>query len=163
MRRQRQFYREISIMPNCLLVLSLVLATSLVLLTSFGPLCATAQAVELRTDHPSITQQRICLSMRILALEAQKDPGNKEVRSLAGIGWLEGFVIDPDNRDVILIGRRTPKWPTLHMDDLVVNMRNVWNRQPDPYCSLDPRPQDVRKLNQLASQAGVVTSVDQMY
>jgi len=98
-----------------------------------------------------------------MALEAGKVPLRKEVENLAGIGWLEGFVVDPDNRDVILIGRPMPNWPTLHIDDLVVNMRNVWNRKDHPYCSLDPRPEDVRKLNELASQAGIVTSVDQMH
>ena len=163
MRRQRQFYHETYRMLGCLRTWSYMLAASFILVMLFAPFTAAAQPVESEIDHPSMAWERICLSMRVLSMEARKEPLRKEVESLAGIGWLEGFVIDPDNRDVILIGRRTPKRPTLHMDDLVVNMRNVWNREPDPYCSLDPRHEDVRKLNQLASQAGIVTSVDQMY
>jgi hypothetical protein len=98
-----------------------------------------------------------------LAIEAEKNPLRKEVETLGGIGWLEGLVIDLDNRDVILFGPYTSKWPTLHLDDLVVNMRNIWYEKPHPYCSLDPRPEDVIAVNQLVSTAGVITSVDQMH
>jgi hypothetical protein len=112
--------------------------------------------------HPSDSEDRICLSLRVLAIEAEKNPLRKEVETLAGIGWLEGFVVDPENQDVILIGRSSPKWPALHLDDLAVNIRNVWYGKPHPYCSLDPRPKDVIAVNQLASRARVVTSVDQM-
>lgn len=121
-----------------------------------------AQDIESQSIHPSNTQEQICLSLRVLALEANKVPLRREIEDLAGIGWLEGFVVDPDNRDVILIGRPAPKWPTLHMDDLVVNLRNIWKGEPYPYCSLDPNPEDVRKLNQIASRTGVVNSFDQM-
>lgn len=113
--------------------------------------------------YPLNSEHRICLSLRVLAIEAEKHPFRKDVETLSGIGWIEGFVVDRENRDVILIGRYSPEWPALHLDDLVVSMRNVWNRDSHPYCSLDPRPQDVLKLNQLASQAGIVTTVDQMY
>lgn len=163
MNRQRQFYQKTYRMIVCWRALCCILATSLVLLTSFGSISAVAQTIELQIDHPSIAKERICLSMRVLSVEAKKVPLRKEVESLGGIGWLEGFVVDSDNRDVILIGRRAPNWPALHMDDLVVNMRNVWNREPHPYCSLDPRAQDVLKLNQLASQPGFVSSVEQMH
>ncbi len=140
-----------------------ILAATLLLLGTLQYSVAYAQAIAPQTGHPSNMQERVCLSLRVLALEAGKVPIRKEVENLAGIGWLEGFVVDPDNRDVILIGRPMPNWPTLHIDDFVVNMRNVWNRKAHPYCSLDPRPEDVRKLNELMSQAGIVTSVDQMH
>lgn len=89
--------------------------------------------------YPSNSGERICLSMRVLVTEAKADPGRAEVRDLAGIGWLEGYVVDAENQDVILFGRRSSKWPTLHMDDLVVNIQNVWQGNSYPYCSLDPR------------------------
>lgn len=163
MKRERRFWCMTGTTLGSFRASCHVLATSLLLLASLPCSSVAAQLVASQTDHPSIAQERICLSMRVLSVEAKKVPLRKEVESLAGIGWLEGFVVDPDNRDVILIGRRAPNWPALHMDDLVVNMRNVWNREPHPYCSLDPRPQDVLKLNQLASQSGFVSSVDQMH
>ncbi|OHB56976.1 MAG: hypothetical protein A2173_09260 [Planctomycetes bacterium RBG_13_44_8b] len=113
--------------------------------------------------HPSSSEEKICLSLRVLSVEAEKKPLSDGVMTLAGIGWLEGFVIDPNNHDIILIGRFVPNWPTLYLDDLVVNMRNVWHRESYPYCSLDPRPQDVMNLNQLASRTGLVTSIEQMH
>lgn len=163
MKHRRHFCQEIYKMFGGRCALCYLLTGFLVLLTSLGCISAVAQAIESQTDHPSTAHERICLSMRVLANEAKKEPLHKEVESLAFIGWLEGFVVDPDNRDVVLIGRRTPKWATLHIDDLVVNMRNVWNREAHPYCSLDPRPEDIRKLNELASRAGIVTTVDQMH
>lgn len=123
----------------------------------------TSSQIESAVLHPSESEDLICLSLRVLDIEAEKNPLRKEVETLGGIGWLEGFVVDPENQDVILIGRSSPKWPTLHLDDLVVNMRNVWYEKPHPYCSLDPRPEDVIAVNQLASKAGVMTSVDQMH
>jgi len=163
MKRQRQVCHATYRMPGFLRTLCHMLATSLFLLTWLASASVAAEVTELQADHPSITKERICLSLRVLSVEATKVPLRKEVENLAGIGWLEGFVIDPDNRDVILIGRRTPKWPILHIDDLVVNMRNIWNKEPDPYCSLDPQPENIRDLNHLASKAGVVNSVDQMH
>lgn len=140
-----------------------LLAIGLFLLGLLGGSSVYVQAFEAQAVHPSRTQERVCLSLRVLALEAGKVPLRKEVEGLAGIGWLEGFVVDPDNRDVILIGRPTPKWPALHLDDFVVNLRNVWRGEPHPYCSLDPRPEDLRKLSQLASGARVVNSLDQIH
>ncbi len=162
MRRQCQFYDEILKMINYLMTLFFVPSASLILLMTVGSMSATAQAAVLMTGQPPRTEERICLSLKILMMEAKKDPVKQEVKNLAGIGWLEGFVVDSDNRDIILIGRQTLNSPTLHIDDLVVNMRNVWNNESYPYCSLDPRPEDIRKLNQLASQSGTVSSVEQM-
>ena len=99
---------------------------------------------------PARAGNRICLSLRVLEAASRSDPQKIDVMQLAGIGWLEGYVIDPENRDIILIGRRHPRWPYIHLDDLVANMKNVWADNPDPYCSLDPRPKDIRKLNHLS-------------
>lgn len=113
--------------------------------------------------HPSKIKERVCLSLRMLAIEARANLGSDTVKNLGGIGWFEGYVIDRENRDIILVGRRSEKWPCLHLDDLVVNIRNVWNREPHPYCSLNPRGADVLNLNKIASKAGIVTSVEQMH
>lgn len=116
-----------------------------------------------QTQHPSKAGERICLSIRALSVEAKKAQLSTEIESFAGIGWLEGFVVDQKNQDVILFGQRLPKRPTLHLDDLAVSLRNIWNREAYPYCSLDPRPEDVRKLNLLVANAGGASSVAQMH
>ena len=85
-----------------------------------------------------------------------------EAADLLGIGWLDGFVIDPATNDIILVGRRVPGWPSLHLDDLVVNLRNVWKSETEPYCSLDPRHEDVLKVGELAERTGSVNSSAQM-
>ncbi len=157
------FLQEIWRMICVLCALEYLFTGFLILLISFGCPRAVAQAIGSQDDPFSTERERICLSMRVLGNEAKKEPLPQEVERLASIGWLEGFVVDPDHRDVVLIGRRALKRPALHMDDLVVNMRNVWNREADPYCSLDPRPEDVRKLNELASRAGTAINVDEMY
>ncbi len=112
--------------------------------------------------HPSKYEEHISLSLRALALEAQKSPMRPEVATLAGIGQLDGFVVEQDNADVILIGWRSETWPALHLDDLAVNIRNIWNDEPQPYCSLDPRQEDVLKINRLTSEAGPMTHVGDM-
>ncbi len=129
-----------------------VLTACVIVLVSHGWM-SSSLAVETQTQHASSTYQRACLSMRVLAQESKKKPLHKNVENLASMGWFEGFVVDEENRDIILVGRRTPKWQSLHLDDLVVNVRNVWNREAFPYCSLDPRPEDVRKLDQIDSRA----------
>jgi len=113
--------------------------------------------------HPSTVEDRLCLSLRVLSLEAQKRSVSSEANHMAGIGWFEGYVVDPDSQDVILIGRSASQWPSLHLDDLVVNLRNVWEQRVQPYCSLDPRPDDMLKLHRLTSQAGVMSSIEQMH
>jgi len=92
-------------------------------------------------------------------VEAKKRPVRPEIATLAGVGRLEGFVVDPDNSDVILVGWRSENWPSLLLDDLAVNIRNVWNHEQQPYCSLDPRQEDVLKVNRLMSETGQMTSV----
>jgi hypothetical protein len=114
------------------------------------------------------TEEQICLSLRVLAREAETDlvsgrPLRKEVESLAGISWLEGFVVDLESPDIILIGQCCEKRPLLHLDDLVVNMRNIWSSNVYPYCSLDPQPKNVVKINGILSGSGKVENVNQMH
>ena len=110
---------------------------------------------------PSRSGTRICLSLKVIDSESRLDPQKVQVREMAGIGWLEGYVIDTENRDIILIGRGHPRWPYIHLDDLVANMRNIWGNDPDPYCSLDPRPKDIRKLNQVSLDLSRAKGSDQ--
>ena len=134
----------------------------LILIVSVGCINAIAQTI-VSTGHQSAVNERTCLSLRVLANLTEKEVLSPEAENLAYIGWIEGFVVDPENKDIILIGCRTTDRPALHVDDLVVGMRNVWNREDFPYCSLDPRPADVLKINELMAGLGNITDVDQMH
>ncbi|OHB67577.1 MAG: hypothetical protein A2Y77_09995 [Planctomycetes bacterium RBG_13_62_9] len=121
--------------------------------------CTGSVVQSIAARPPALAEgDRICLSLRVLASEAQADsrldrPLRAEVETLAGMNWVEGFVVDRDNKDVILIGRCDPDRPPLYLDDLAVNIRNVWNAGAYPYCSLDPRPEDVLKTHRILSES----------
>ncbi|MBU0987204.1 MAG: DUF1598 domain-containing protein [Proteobacteria bacterium] len=94
--------------------------------------------------------QHIAFSMRVLA---KKGSGfSSAANSLCGVSKIEGFVVDGDNQDIIIIGQQSGSHPQYHLDDLVVNMRTIWNKTEALYCSLDPRPQDVRNVVQILSE-----------
>jgi hypothetical protein len=104
----------------------------------------------------------ICLSLRVLIEEAKKHPNNNDVKNLAGIGKLEGYIIDSNTNDIILFGRRSKQPSALTLDDLVVNLRNIWNKELYPYCSLDPKKENILKTQKLMSECVAVTSSEKM-
>ena len=69
---------------------------------------------------------RLCISLRVLSERVskaltEKSPLSEEIQHLYGIGYLEGFIIDQTGKkDIILVGRKSPKHPSLHLDDLIV-------------------------------------------
>ncbi len=102
-------------------------------------------------------ERRLCLSLRVLSKRVSTALATgaalpRELQNLGGIGYLEGFLVDDSgDKDVILVGRESQERPALHLDDLVVNLRNVGRSREYPYCSLDPRKQDVLALEALFS------------
>ncbi len=119
------------------------------------------------TPRAHDTGEEVCLSLRALVREAEIASSSgrdirEEAKNLAGIGRLEAFLVDKETGDVVLVGRRNPRRPNVHLDDLVVNLRAVWRGEPDPYCSLDPRPQDVAGVNSLLLAAGGVATLAEM-
>jgi len=101
---------------------------------------------------PKIEGECRCLSLRVLAKQVReilinkKKPTN-EILNLGGIGWIEGYVVDEANNDVILFGRHQ-KGRELLFDDLLIALRNAWGPGPFPYCSLDPTKDGVKRLQQ---------------
>jgi tetratricopeptide (TPR) repeat protein len=53
-----------------------------------------------------------------------------------------GFVLDPDNQNVVLIGQASSKGPYLSLDDITTGLRSVLVDKTVPACSLDPKPDD---------------------
>ena len=121
-----------------------------------NPDTITSTSSEIR--HNRVDEgQRIGLSLRILMQEARNalDAGQSipaDLNHMMGMSWLEGFVLDEMNEDIILVGRIQSERQPLHLDDVVVTLRNIWHREPYPYCSLDPRPKDVMRLQRVLSE-----------
>ena len=107
-----------------------------------------------------VETEYICVSLRALQEDIQTNLANRaklqqRYQQVGGISRIEGFITvnEPDDRDVILVGRKLAGRPTLHLDDLLVNMRCVDYRGSYPYCSLDPLPKHIRKLNDVFRQS----------
>jgi len=106
---------------------------------------------------------RHALSLRALqkALTRCQPAGNctAEVLYLGGITWLEGYVIDAENNDVLLYGQRLSNWPQQSTFDFVVALRNAWMKYAerrdntiyysDPGCSIDPDPEVIKQIENL--------------
>jgi hypothetical protein len=96
-----------------------------------------------------------CLSLRVLTetvAEAQKAgrPIPAEALNLGGLGMLEGYYIDDENADVVLVGRSSDR-QLLHLDDLALALRILDGGQ-DPSCSLDPMKDGVLNMNKVMSE-----------
>lgn len=73
----------------------------------------------------------------------------EDMNNLYGMSWLEGFVLNREINDIILVGKRDISRPTLHAEDLFINFQNVLDSATAPYCSLDPLPEKVKQLEQV--------------
>ncbi len=97
------------------------------------------------------------LSMRVLGqkcLEAlsSRSRMNSQLAHLGNIKLFEGFVLDAENADILLIGQKSGPGHLLHVDDLVVNLRNIWSESAPPSCSLDPGPEDILEIQEIPSE-----------
>ena len=104
--------------------------------------------------------QEICVSLKNYFYEISKKiesgqtiQGNYE--NMFGISWLEGYVIDKKNNDIILVGKNREGWPKYHTEDLVEVYQNIFSgKTVAPYCSLDPYPSNIIKLNNALKRSG---------
>ncbi|MEN8215007.1 MAG: DUF1598 domain-containing protein [Pseudomonadota bacterium] len=103
------------------------------------------------------SEERVALSLSVLSKQVEKAIQKnlalpKELRNLNGIGFVEGFVVvdEPEEKDVILVGRRSKSRPSLKLDDIIVNMRTASSY---PYCSLVPYPKNILALQTLMNNS----------
>jgi len=94
---------------------------------------------ELLRMHPSSSDKLRVFSLRRFcdSLLKESTPVTNSV-SLKGLGWVEGYVIDRENNDLLLFGREAESWPELKSDDLRLTIDKVRKGSQDPFCSLDP-------------------------
>jgi hypothetical protein len=90
---------------------------------------------------------------------AQGLPPDRAMRQLAGIYRIQFVLVYPESGDIVLAGpagdwRSTGEGrvvnmetglPVLHLDDLVVVMRNAFNDDSYFGCSIDPRPENIKR------------------
>ena len=91
--------------------------------TGLGPPASAQQP-----DWSQFTSGR-AFSLRVaqeVLQEGGSDPSRqRELNTLGGITLLQGYVLDPENRDVILFGKPDPALPELQLQDFLVAYRNA--------------------------------------
>lgn len=114
------------------------------------------------------------LSLRVLqdrAADCQRNGHCDEaVTHLAFLRRIDGFVIDRENRDLILIGQVDPSWPKLHLQNLVIAFRDAWHRYAkrrgntifltDPGVSIDPYPKVIARLQAVGKRLDQVKGTE---
>jgi len=99
-----------------------------------------------------------CVSLRVLQDQLLADCRGGECAdhpavSLGGLTRLDGFVLAPGQKDLVLVGAVQAGQAALHSGDLVVALRSATHRYLDaqrvftpPGVSLDPRPESIQQL-----------------
>ena len=113
---------------------------------------ALAGVPELRVPGPtSVVENPVMISLRKLVVAAKKYSSTPErwqalpdeVRYPGGIGRINGYVLDPNGKDVLIIGTRaSSREARIDLDILSVLVDTVWGRGLTPTVSLDPMPGD---------------------
>jgi len=108
-----------------------------------------------------ISGEHICISLVNLMKEVHKRASAggaipEDITHLGGISWLEGYVVDTKKSDIILYGKKVPHRPPYQLGDLIDNFKNVFENNVDPYCSLDPKPENILRLNQVLQSKSYV-------
>jgi hypothetical protein len=110
---------------------------------------------------PSHAKSR-AVSLR--ALESAVKAGiSEQAQAFCGITKMQGFVVDETRRDIVLFGEVSPDYPKLHLEDLVVALRNVELKYAErkgrtiyysaPGCSIDPDPAVLHELQRINESA----------
>ena len=140
-------------------ILSIYLLTffSTVLLSTF------LRASELQqTSNPPSKDRAVSLKVleervKNCMLKGEKCPQN--ILQLCGLSKIYGYVLDDENKDIILVGKADTNSPPLYLEDFVIALRNIWWKYAllkgntyyysNPGCSIDPDSETLQKLQQL--------------
>ncbi|MEP2030357.1 MAG: DUF1598 domain-containing protein [Paracoccaceae bacterium] len=133
---------------------------------------ATLAAQECEPDPAPRSDIDRAVSLRALETELATCPDvacMTQGRAVYGLSQVDGFVIDADAGDVILVGHRVAGAPPLHLDDLVIMLRHALHRYSErdgntilttaPGVSIDPRPETLARLEELGNAAGGVEAI----
>lgn len=73
----------------------------------------------------------------------------------AHLTTVTGYIIDSTHNDLIIIGKSDPDKPTHLLEDFVIALRSAWNKYEshgNPLCSIDPDPEVMGQLRQVAEK-----------
>jgi len=103
--------------------------------------------------YPASSDQWRILSLSNLIQNLKlNQAGDSIVSPLEQLGWIEGYVIDRENSDLLLFGREMPSWPVLYLDELLQLDELLLTGSSHPFCSLDPLPGNVLAFNEAINQ-----------
>ncbi len=128
------------------------------------PLASAAVAITLlMISFPVHAAQGRAVSLKMLE-KVLKDGTLKQALTLCGVTRPSGFIVDPKSKDVILLGKVDPSYPSLQVDDFVVALRaanRLYARREgnvryytSPGCSIDPDPRTIQQLRQVKGASG---------
>ncbi len=139
-------------------------SSTLILLSLIGLAPSLANAVV--PEHGRALSVRV-LQERIKVCQAS-GRCKQEVNHLAFLRRIDGFVIDRENADLILIGQVDPTWPKLHLEYLVIALRDAWHRYAtrkgntlyisSPGVSIDPVPRVIARLQEVGNSLNSAAS-----
>lgn len=110
------------------------------------------------------------VSLRVLDATLKAN-SSKEALKLCRITRINGFVIDQQGRDIILIGQVDPSSPPLHVDDFVVALRNAHMKYAEvkgntyyysaPGCSIDPQSKVMLEMLSVKNQLTSASTIEE--
>jgi len=93
-------------------------------------------------DHVRLVSLKALIE-RLDAYRNRWDKRPDELRTVGGLTRIHGFLRNPANDDLLLIGQAGPSDPAIQVDNLIVGLRSVWQDGVTPTCSLDPEPDNL--------------------
>lgn len=137
---------------NFLLSPLLIVYTCLILLCSFQNWLFAENGQSLKGTYRAISLR--ALQRQLRSLEKNKTIPPQDIIHLAGITKMVGYV--KGKGDVVLFGRTDENLPVLYLDDMVIALRNAFNKYTHlrgntrfysyPGCSIDPDTQSLSRL-----------------
>jgi hypothetical protein len=99
----------------------------------------------------------ICISLNRFLVEINNNITNgkpiaDDMNKMFGMSWLEGYVVDKENNDLIIVGRCLDSKPEYHAEDIIVNLQNVLDSIDAPFCSLDPNSTDILRFEKMINE-----------
>lgn len=133
-------------------------------------LLCSVLAVAVGTSASAAAKPSRAVSLNALVAAIKSGSQTDQAKTLCGITRLRGYLPDADSKDIVLLGIVDPDLPPLHLEDLVVAMRNVWggyNRvsghiqyYADPGCSIDPNPAVIAQLRDFQATHPTPTTLE---
>ena len=94
-------------------------------------------------DQAQPLQDPILVSLRKALAAARAGRSVQDPLSLGGLTRVNGYLVDTEHDDMVLVGAAEPGVPPITLDSLVIALGSVWRHGLAPSVSLDPDPQNL--------------------